>query len=131
MARSPTASDAFGAIAEARRREILDALAADTGGVAGEGGGRDVTWLVEELGWPQPLVSKHLAVLREAGLVSVVRKGRRRVYSLDGERLRSVFEWVKAFEPFWDHQLRRVKARAERLERESRLRGRPSGFPQT
>ena len=70
MARAPTIADAFTAIAEPRRRVILGALA------RGDGGGveRDVSWLVAELGWPQPQVSKHLGVLREVGLVTVVRK---------------------------------------------------------
>ncbi|MBX3356814.1 MAG: helix-turn-helix transcriptional regulator [Phycisphaeraceae bacterium] len=113
MARAATTTDAFAAIAEPRRREILGAL-------AGGGGDRDVSWLVEALGWPQPQVSKHLGVLREVGLVSVVRKGRRRVYSVNGEELRPVHDWVKTFERFWEHQLHRVKELAERKQRESK-----------
>lgn len=119
MARSPTTSDAFAAIAEPRRREILGAL-------AGSDGERDVTWLVEELGWPQPQVSKHLSVLREVGLVRVVRKGRRRMYSMNGEELRPVYDWVKTYERFWNHQLQRLKERAERMEREAKRKGPPS-----
>ncbi|CAG0960122.1 Transcriptional repressor SdpR [Phycisphaerales bacterium] len=122
MARSPTTADAFAAIAEPRRREILGILA---GGI-GEAAERDVTWIVEELGWPQPQVSKHLGVLRKVGLVSVVRKGRRRMYSLNGEELRPVYEWVKAYERYWDHQLKRIKDRAEQMERESSLKERSS-----
>lgn len=114
MARAPTTADAFAAIAEPRRREILGTLAGGDGG----GGERDVTWLVEQLGWPQPQVSKHLGVLREVGLVSVVRKGRRRVYSVNGEHLRTVYDWVKTYERFWEHQLHRIKDRAEKMERE-------------
>src|SRR5262245_62958076 len=98
MARSPTTADAFTAIAEPRRREIL-------GAIANSEGGRDVSWLVAEVGWPQPQVSKHLGVLRKVGLVSVVRKGRRRMYSLNGQKLRPVYDWVKAYERFWEHQL--------------------------
>ncbi len=113
MARSPTTSDAFAAIAEPRRREILGVL-------AGTDGERDVTWLVEELGWPQPQVSKHLGVLREVGLVRVVRKGRRRMYSMNGEELRPVYDWVKTYERFWNNQLQRLKERAERMEREKK-----------
>ena len=113
MARSPTTADAFTAIAEPRRREILGALA--------DGGARDVSRLVEELGWPQPQVSKHLGVLRKVGLVSVAREGQRRVYSLNGEGLRPVYDWVKTYERFWEHQLRRIKDRAERIERESNV----------
>ena len=113
MARSPTTADAFNAIAEPRRREILGLLATSDAE-------RDVSWLVEALGWPQPQVSKHLGVLRKVGLVSVVRKGKRRMYSLNGQELRPVYEWVKAYEKFWEHQLRRIKGRAEQMERESK-----------
>ncbi|HPO93723.1 MAG TPA: metalloregulator ArsR/SmtB family transcription factor [Phycisphaerales bacterium] len=139
MARVQTVSDAFAAIAEPRRRELLNLLAQcdardldhpapnvrTTHDLPFSGPERDVTWLVETLGWPQPQVSKHLGVLRKAGLVSVVRKGRRRMYSLNGDNLRPVYEWVKNYERFWDHQLRRIKDRAERLEREARLKPRP------
>ena len=118
MARSPTTADAFTAIAEARRREILGALASSDGE-------RDVTWLVEELGWPQPQVSKHLGVLRKVGLVIVVRKGQRRMYSLNGQGLRPVYDWVKTYERFWDQQLQRIKDRAEQMERESKLKAPP------
>jgi DNA-binding transcriptional ArsR family regulator len=110
MARTSTTADAFAAIAEPRRREVLGALA---------GGERDVSRLVEELGWPQPQVSKHLGVLRKVGLVSVSRKGRRRVYSVNGRELRPVYDWVKRYERFWEHQLHRIKERAERVEREA------------
>ncbi len=115
MARAPATADVFNAIAEPRRRQVLGAL------VAG-GGDRDVSWLVEELGWPQPQVSKHLGVLREVGLVSVVRKGRRRVYSVNGRELKPVYDWVKTYERFWEHQLLRIKDRAEQMERESKSR---------
>src|SRR5262245_52710363 len=118
MARSPTTADAFTAIAEPRRREILGAL-------ANSGGERDVTWLVGELGWPQPQVSKHLAVLRKLDLVFVFRRCKRRMYSLNGQALRPVYDWVKAYERFWEHQLDRIKDRAERMERESKLKERP------
>ena len=113
MARAPTTADAFAAIAEPRRREII-------GKLAGGEGERDVTWLVEQLGWPQPQVSKHLGVLRKVGLVDVVQKGKRRVYSLNGEKLKPVYEWVKNYERFWDHQLSRIQERAERMEREAK-----------
>lgn len=123
VARSPTTSDAFTAIAEPRRRELLGALAIRASGAAG-GGERDVSWLVEKLGWPQPQVSKHLGVLRKVGLVNVVRKGKRRMYSLNGQNLRPVYDWVKTYERFWEQQLLRIKERAERLERESKLKKR-------
>jgi DNA-binding transcriptional ArsR family regulator len=113
MGRSPTTADAFNAIAEPRRREILGAL-------ANSGAERDVSWLVERLGWPQPQVSKHLGVLRKVGLVNVARRGKRRVYSLNGQGLRPVYDWVKTYERFWESQLERIKDRAERMERTSR-----------
>jgi DNA-binding transcriptional ArsR family regulator len=120
MTLSPTIADAFTAIAEPRRREILGALAGGhSGGMENE---RDVSWLVEELGWPQPQVSRHLGVLRRVGLVSFVRKGRRRMYSLNGENLRPVYEWIKIYERFWGDKLRRIKDRAEQLERKSKLK---------
>jgi len=112
MPRSATTTDAFSAIAEPRRREILNTLAESNTE-------HDVTWLVEQLGWPQPQVSKHLGVLRQVGLVRVTRDGRRRLYSVNGKELRPVYEWIKSYERFWEHQLDRVKQRAEQMARES------------
>jgi DNA-binding transcriptional ArsR family regulator len=120
MARSPTTSDAFTAIAEPRRRLLLGALA--------KGDGRDVTALVAELGWPQPQVSKHLGVLRQVGLVQVAREGKHRIYRVNGGALRPVFDWVKNFERFWEDQLQRIKDRAERVAREKK---RQDGEPST
>lgn len=121
MARAPTTSDAFAAISEPKRREILALLAGlEPSDDPAPHADRDVTWLVDRLGWPQPLVSKHLAVLREVGLVSVERRGRRRVYTVNGERLKPVYEWVRMYERFWSSQLLRLKDRAERMERESK-----------
>lgn len=125
MARSPPSPDAFSAIAEPRRRQILGVLARPRRGgdnecIRGSGGvERDVTWLATDLGWPQPQVSKHLGVLRRAGLVRVVRKGRHRVYTVNGEELRTIYDWVKTYERFWEHQLQRLKTRAEQLQRQS------------
>ena len=114
--------DPFVAIAEPKRREILGALA----GLPSERGGprgsheaeRDVTWLVDHLGWPQPTVSKHLGVLRDAGLVSVERRGRRRLYSVNAARLRVIHEWAGAYERLWNSQISSIKERAERVARE-------------
>lgn len=111
MPRSPAAADAFTAIAEPRRRALIGVLARG----AGE---QDVSRLVERLGWPQPQVSKQLGVLRKAGLVTVERRGKRRMYRLNARTLRPVYDWVKAYERFWTHQLDRIKARAEQMERE-------------
>ncbi len=107
MPRPASTLDAFAAIAEPRRRELLATLAHCDGE-------RDVSWIVQRLGWPQPQVSKHLGVLRKAGLVRVARQGRRRLYRIEGQELRPVFDWVRDYERFWNHQLRRVKERAER-----------------
>ena len=93
MARAATTTDAFNAVAEPRRREILDALA---------GGERAVNELVERLGVAQPLVSKHLRVLREVGLVEAREEGRHRVYRLNGRSLKPIHDWVKSYERMWN-----------------------------
>lgn len=115
MPRAATTSDAFNAIAEPRRRRIIDALAARerTGSAP-----CDVSELVESLGLPQPTVSKHLSVLRRVGIVSVVRHGRHRVYRLNAQELKPMHDWISTFERFWDHQLGRIKERAERRAKE-------------
>lgn len=112
MPRAATTTDAFNAIAEPRRRQIIDLLA----GPGNDGAARPyaVNELVERLGIPQPAVSKHLGVLRKVGLVSVGKDGQRRLYRLNAEELKPVHEWVKAFERFWDHQIDRIRERAER-----------------
>jgi DNA-binding transcriptional ArsR family regulator len=106
MSRAATTSDVFNAIAEPRRREILDLLA----------GGRawPVGKVVQSLGIPQPAVSKHLGVLRKVGLVSVQKQGKLRLYAINAEQLRPVHDWVKTYERYWTHQLGRIKERAER-----------------
>ena len=92
MARAATTADAFNAVAEPRRREILDLL------VQGE---RPVNELVELLGMTQPQVSKHLRVLREVGLVEVRDQGRQRMYRLNGQPLKPIHEWVRNYERTW------------------------------
>lgn len=92
MARAATTADAFNAVAEPRRREILDLLAR---------GERPVNELVELLGVTQPQVSKHLRVLREVGLVEVRDHGRQRMYRLNGQPLKPIHEWVKNYERTW------------------------------
>ena len=92
MARAATTADAFNAVAEPRRRQILDLLA---------GGELSVTDLVTRLGMAQPVVSKHLRVLREVGLVQVRGAGRQRLYRLDGRPLEPIYQWVKNFEQTW------------------------------
>lgn len=95
MARAATTTDSFNAVAEPRRRQILDVLAE---------GERPVTDLVDRLGIPQPLVSKHLRVLREVGLVRVRDDGRRRFYRMDGAPLQDIHEWVSRYQSMWDER---------------------------
>ena len=104
MARAATTSDGFNAVAEPRRREILNYLA-----LAERPGGA----IVAGLGLEQPSVSKHLRVLRKVGLVRVRRQGRHMLYRTNAEGIRPLHEWTKTFERFWAHQLTRVKERAE------------------
>jgi DNA-binding transcriptional ArsR family regulator len=92
MARAATTADAFNAVAEPRRRQILDLLAA---------GERPVNDLVALLGLAQPQVSKHLKVLREVGLVSARDEGRQRMYSVNGAPLKPIHEWVSNYERTW------------------------------
>ncbi len=106
MSRTASASNVFTAIAEPRRRQIIDLLS--------RGRGLAVGTIVVTLGLPQPAVSKHLGVLREVGLVSVSKQGQHRVYELNVDQLRPVYDWVKSFEQHWERQLDRIKVRAER-----------------
>jgi len=101
MARAATTTDAFNAVAEPRRRQILDLLAT---------GERPVGDLVVALGLAQPLVSKHLRVLREVGLVQVRDEGRQRLYRLDGRPLQPIHDWVKGFARSWEARFERLDA---------------------
>jgi DNA-binding transcriptional ArsR family regulator len=104
MARAATTSDAFNAVAEPRRREILSLIALQE---------RPVGEIVDRLGMGQPSVSKHLRVLLDVGLVNVRRDGRRMLYRTNAEAIRPLHEWTETFERFWRHQLSRIKKRAE------------------
>ena len=105
MARAATTSDAFNAVAEPRRRDILDYLAASE---------QPVSDIVEALAIAQPSVSKHLRVLRDVGLVDVRRDGRQVFYRTNVQAIRPLHEWTRQFERYWRHQLTRIKQRAER-----------------
>jgi DNA-binding transcriptional ArsR family regulator len=96
MARAATTVDAFNAVAEPRRRQILDLL------VAGE---RPVNDLVDAIGLAQPYVSKHLRVLREVGAVDVREDGRQRLYRLNGPALKPIHQWVSPYEQFWSERV--------------------------
>ena len=108
MARAATTADAFNAVAEPRRRQILDLLAA---------GERPVNDLVLELGVTQPVVSKHLRVLRDVGLVSVRDEGRQRVYRLDSQPLKPIHDWVKNYERSWSTRFDRLDVVLEELKK--------------
>jgi len=110
MARATTTSDAFNAVAEPRRREILIYLAAAE---------RPVGEIVAALGFEQPSVSKHLKVLRDVGLVRMRCQGRQKLYQTNAEAIRPLHEWAATFERYWQHQLNRVKERAEEMVRQN------------
>jgi DNA-binding transcriptional ArsR family regulator len=110
MARATTTSDAFNAVAEPRRREILIYLAAAE---------RPVGEIVAALGFEQPSVSKHLKVLRDVGLVRMRCQGRQKLYQTNAEAIRPLHEWAATFERYWQHQLNRVKERAEEMGRQN------------
>jgi DNA-binding transcriptional ArsR family regulator len=104
VARASTTSDPFNAIAEPRRRHMLEFLAGDE---------RSVSEIVDALEMGQPSVSKHLHVLRDTGLVRLRRDGRRTMVRINPETLRTIHDWIALFERHWRGQLRRIKARAE------------------
>jgi DNA-binding transcriptional ArsR family regulator len=109
MARASTTSDAFNAVAEPRRREILTYLA---------GAERPVAAIVAAIGLPQPSVSKHLRVLHDVGLVRMRCQGRQKLYRTNAAAIRPLHDWTATFERYWQHQLNRVKERAEAMARE-------------
>jgi DNA-binding transcriptional ArsR family regulator len=109
MARRPTTHDSFNAVAEPKRRQVLDALG-DKELSVGE--------IVELLGWNQPSVSKHLGVLKQVGLVEERRVGRQRLYRVNAERLKPIFEWVSPFEKFWSESYERLDEVLEQMKKE-------------
>ena len=121
MPRAATTSDVFNAIAEPRRRQIVELLAGR--------GALAVGAIALAAGLPQPAVSKHLAVLHEVGIVSATQDGRQRVYRLEPQGLKDVHAWVSQFERLWSHQLGRIKERAERKAREAREASRAATPP--
>lgn len=108
MARAATTTDAFNAVAEPRRRQILDVLAE---------GERPVNDLVRRLGMTQPQVSKHLRVLREVGAVDVRGDGRQRLYRLNGHALKPIHDWVKSYERSWSERFEQLDVVLEELQR--------------
>jgi DNA-binding transcriptional ArsR family regulator len=109
MARAATTTDAFNAVAEPRRRQILDVLAE---------GELPVNDVVRVLGLSQPQVSKHLRVLREVGAVDVREKGRQRFYRLNGGALKPIHDWIKTYEQTWSERFGRLDDLLETLKKE-------------
>lgn len=107
MARAATTTDVFNAVAEPRRRDLIDVLAS---------GERTVTELVDGLGLSQPQVSKHLKVLREVGLVAVTEDGRFRRYRLVGEPLKPIHDWISNYERVWNERFDALEAVVEELQ---------------
>jgi len=109
MARTPTTHDPFNAVAEPKRRQVLEAL-----------GMRElsVNELVKKLGWTQPMVSKHLGVLKQVGLVRERRAGRQRLYRVNAERLKPIYDWVAPFEHYWSESFERLDEVLQELKKE-------------
>ena len=109
MARTPTTHDPFNAVAEPKRRQVLEALGTQE---------RSVNELVELLGWNQPSVSKHLGVLKQVGLVSERRLGRQRMYRVNAERLKPIYDWVAPFERIWTERFERLDEVLQEMQKE-------------
>jgi DNA-binding transcriptional ArsR family regulator len=106
MARTRTTFDPFNAVAEPKRRQVLEVMGTDE---------VSVNELVKRLGWNQPMVSKHLGVLKQVGLVTERRSGRQRLYRVNAERLKPIYDWVAPFERFWSERYDRLDEVLETL----------------
>ncbi len=114
MARARTTQDAFNAVAEPKRRQLLEALGANE---------LSVNEIVELLRWPQPMISKHLAVLKKVGLLSERRAGRQRLYRVNAGQLKPIHDWVTPFERLWNERFNRLdKVLAELQAKEKHVR---------
>lgn len=111
MARTPTTHDPFNAIAEPKRRQVLEAL-----GTAE----LSVNEIVHKLGWTQPMVSKHLGVLKQVGLVKERQVGRQRLYRVNPERLKPIYDWVSPFERFWSDRFDRLDEILQDIQKKER-----------
>jgi DNA-binding transcriptional ArsR family regulator len=99
MARKRTTHDPFNAVAEPKRRQVLEIIGADE---------LSVNEIIDRLGWPQPMVSKHLRVLKQVGLVRERRVGRQRMYRVNAQGLRPIRDWVTPFERYWSESFDRL-----------------------
>jgi DNA-binding transcriptional ArsR family regulator len=108
VARIPTTHDPFNALAEPKRRQLLDVI-----------GGKElsVNEIVDLLGWPQPMVSKHLGVLKKVALVSERREGRQKFYRVNGQQLKGIHDWVIPFERYWSESFDRLDQVIEDIQR--------------
>lgn len=111
MARTPTTHDTFNAVAEPKRRQVLEALGTEE---------LSVNEIVERLGWNQPMVSKHLGVLKKVGLVRERRVGRQRLYRVNPERLKPIHDWVTPFERFWNERFDRLDEVLQEIQKEEK-----------
>ena len=111
MARTPTTHDPFSAVAEPKRRQVLEAIGARE---------LSVNEIVELLGWSQPTVSKHLSVLKQVGLVRERRVGRRRLYRVNAARLKPIYDWVTPFERFWNESFDRLDEVLQELQKKEK-----------
>jgi DNA-binding transcriptional ArsR family regulator len=111
MARRPTTHDPFNAVAEPRRRQVLEAMGVDE---------LSVNEIVERLGWNQPMVSKHLGVLKQVGLVEERRIGRQRLYRVNAEKLKPIFDWVTPFERYWSDRFDRLDQVLEEIQKKEK-----------
>lgn len=111
MARTSTTHDPFNAIAEPKRRELLDLLGTQE---------LSVNEIVARLGWTQPMVSKHLGVLKQVGLVSERRDGRQRFYRTNAGQLKPIYDWVAAFERYWSERFNRLDDILEQLKKQNK-----------
>jgi DNA-binding transcriptional ArsR family regulator len=109
MARTPTTHDPFNAVAEPKRRQVLEVLGTKE---------LSVNELVKKLGWTQPMVSKHLGVLKQVGLVSERRAGRQRLYRVNAKNLRPIYDWVAPFERIWSERFDRLDQVLEKMKKE-------------
>jgi DNA-binding transcriptional ArsR family regulator len=111
MARRPTTHDPFNAVAEPKRRRLLEMFGA---------GELSVNEIVERLGWSQPTVSKHLGVLKQVGLVHERRVGRQRLYRVNAERLRPIYDWVSPFQRYWSESYDRLDEVLEEMQKKEK-----------
>ena len=111
MARRPTTHDTFNAVAEPRRRKVLETIGVEE---------LSVTEIVERLGWNQPMVSKHLGVLKQVGLVQERRVGRQRLYSVNAEQLKPIYDWVAPFQRYWSESYDRLDEILEEMKKKEK-----------